>query len=181
MLSRCFLNLNKLQLWIWPSSVMPEGEKHWGGGPAVIGADNLPSPGSNRVNWSAKYLAPLAPPVPASLILIMYFEEFTWMSDVGRQEKYGNFSRYVDDQEMILAFSNNRVPKFINSVISIGNVSIRKKNLSSVFINIDILNVINSKFATWDFLISSYNFQHFWTIQTHPLRISDLTPSLDFN
>ena len=70
------------------------------------------------------------------------------MSDVGRQEKYGNFSRYVDDQEMILAFSNNRVPKFINSVISIGNVSIRKKNLSSVFINIDILNVINSKFAT---------------------------------
>ena len=104
---------------------MPEGEKHWGA--VLIGGDNLPSPGSNRVNWSAKYLAPLAPPVPASLILIMYFEEFTCMSDVGRQEKYGNFSRYVDDQEMILAFSNNRVPKFINSVISIGNVSIRKK------------------------------------------------------
>ena len=38
--------------------------------------------------------------------------------------------------------------EFINSAISIGNVSIRKKNLSSVFINIDILNVINSKFAT---------------------------------
>ena len=25
-------------------SVMPEGEKHWGGGPVVIGGDNLPSP-----------------------------------------------------------------------------------------------------------------------------------------
>ena len=33
------------------------------GGPVVIGGDNLPSPGWNRVNWSA----PLAPPVPATL------------------------------------------------------------------------------------------------------------------
>ena len=25
-------------------SVVPEGEKHWGGGPVVIGGNNLPSP-----------------------------------------------------------------------------------------------------------------------------------------
>ena len=40
------------------------------GGPVVISGDNLPSPGWNRVNWSAKYWGPgdpLAPPIPASL------------------------------------------------------------------------------------------------------------------
>ena len=34
------------------------------GGPVVIGGDNLPSPGSNRVNWSAKYWGGQWPPGP---------------------------------------------------------------------------------------------------------------------
>ena len=42
------------------------------GVPVVIGGDSLPSPGWNRVNWSAKYwpVAPLATPVPASLRIV---------------------------------------------------------------------------------------------------------------
>ena len=46
--------------WI-PGPVMPEGEKYWGG-PVVIGGDNLPSPGLNRVNWPAKYWGGQWPP-----------------------------------------------------------------------------------------------------------------------
>ena len=38
----------------WANSVVPEGEKLCGG-PVVIGRDNLPSPGWNRVNWPAKH------------------------------------------------------------------------------------------------------------------------------
>ena len=48
---------------------MPEGEKN--GMPVVIDAHNLPSPGLNRVSICQKLgggpVAPLAPPVPASL------------------------------------------------------------------------------------------------------------------
>ena len=49
--------------WFLPSSVSDAGRWKTLGGPVVIGGDNLPSPGWNRVNWSA----PLAPPVPATL------------------------------------------------------------------------------------------------------------------
>ena len=48
---------------------MPEGEKHCGG-PAVIGGDNLPSPvaiGLTDLPNIGGHVAPLAPPVPASL------------------------------------------------------------------------------------------------------------------
>ena len=33
---------------------MPEGERN-GEGAVLIGGDNMPFPGGNRVNWSAKY------------------------------------------------------------------------------------------------------------------------------
>ena len=59
-------------IFIWNLSAgagIPEGENLWV--TVVIGGHNLPFPGWNMVNWSAKNwgspVAPLSPPVPASL------------------------------------------------------------------------------------------------------------------
>ena len=52
--------------------MLPEGEKHWGG-PVVIGEDNLPSLfriGLTDLQNIGGPVAPLAPPVPASLQLL---------------------------------------------------------------------------------------------------------------
>ena len=50
-------------------AVMPEGEKHWGGGPVVIGGDNLPSLvqiGLTDLTNIGGTSGPPAPPSPRS-------------------------------------------------------------------------------------------------------------------
>ena len=48
-ITKRYVTRKKLGMLDTYQSVMPEGEKLWGGGAVVIGGDNLPSPGRNRV------------------------------------------------------------------------------------------------------------------------------------
>ena len=55
---------------------MPEGEKHWGGGPVVIGGENLPSPvqiGLSDLQNIGGPLASLAPPGSGTTITCYIF------------------------------------------------------------------------------------------------------------